>query len=82
MRAATHGGSGQPVRARAGHYPGQLLLREVCGCGLTAPSDSKQYADPVGAGEPAKQVARWMARASPVFAGKPASTVIAQPFRL
>ncbi|PBJ96153.1 hypothetical protein CMV24_05310 [Pseudomonas plecoglossicida] len=32
----------------------------------------------VGAGLPAKQAPRWMARASPVFAGKPAPTGIAQ----
>ncbi|RNF75505.1 hypothetical protein EFJ98_03885 [Pseudomonas putida] len=32
----------------------------------------------VGAGLPAKQTTRWMARAMPVFAGKPAPTVIAQ----
>ncbi|PNA99487.1 hypothetical protein C1X73_11425 [Pseudomonas sp. FW305-130] len=35
----------------------------------------------VGAGKPAKQAARWMARASPVFAGMPAPTVIAKAFR-
>ncbi|PXZ51280.1 hypothetical protein EZZ80_06325 [Pseudomonas putida] len=35
----------------------------------------------VGAGMPAKNIARWMARASPVFAGKPAPTGIAPAFR-
>ncbi|NWL44392.1 hypothetical protein DZA28_22510 [Pseudomonas alloputida] len=34
----------------------------------------------VGAGMPAKQAAQWMARASPVFAGMPAPTVIVQNF--
>ncbi|PTU50357.1 hypothetical protein DBB42_20550 [Pseudomonas plecoglossicida] len=33
-------------------------------------------ANPVGAGLPAKQATRRMARASPVFAGKPAPTKI------
>ncbi|AJG17283.1 hypothetical protein RK21_05775 [Pseudomonas plecoglossicida] len=32
------------------------------------------YADSVGAGLPAKNATRCMARASPVFAGKPAPT--------
>ncbi|MND46375.1 hypothetical protein D3C80_372490 [compost metagenome] len=31
-------------------------------------------AAPVGAGMPAKQATRWMAPASPVFAGEPAPT--------
>ncbi|AXQ50233.1 diguanylate cyclase [Stenotrophomonas rhizophila] len=36
---------------------------------------------PVGAGKPANQATRWMARASPVFAGEPAPTGIATIFR-
>ncbi|QNV68617.1 hypothetical protein F7661_24560 [Pseudomonas sp. CFA] len=36
----------------------------------------------VGAGEPAKNIARWMARASPVFAGKPAPTGMDCPKKL
>ncbi|TFF53555.1 hypothetical protein C5609_00920 [Pseudomonas putida] len=35
----------------------------------------------VGAGLPAKKTPRWMPRASPVFAGKPAPTAIAPTFR-
>ncbi|MGZ0899990.1 MULTISPECIES: hypothetical protein [Pseudomonas] len=31
---------------------------------------------------PAKQAAQWMARASPVFAGMPAPTVIVQHFKV
>ncbi|CAO3310772.1 MULTISPECIES: hypothetical protein [Pseudomonas] len=31
---------------------------------------------------PAKQAAQWMARASPVFAGMPAPTVIVQNFKV
>ena len=37
-------------------------------------ADLKPCAVPVGAGKPAKQATRWMARASPVFAGPPAPT--------
>ncbi|APO82088.1 hypothetical protein BL240_11775 [Pseudomonas putida] len=40
-------------------------------------SNLKAGAVPVGAGSPAKQAPRWMARASPVFAGEPAPTRIA-----
>jgi len=36
---------------------------------------------PVGAGSPAKQAPRWMAPATPVFAGKPAPTVTVQASR-
>ncbi|NWL44894.1 hypothetical protein DM819_03195 [Pseudomonas hunanensis] len=32
----------------------------------------------MGAGEPAKQASRWLARAAPVFAGTPAPTRVAQ----
>ncbi|SPO55918.1 protein of unknown function [Pseudomonas sp. JV551A1] len=37
----------------------------------------KRDAHSVGAGLPAKQAPRWMAPAAPVFAGKPAPTIIA-----
>ncbi|PEI06870.1 hypothetical protein CRM86_02920 [Pseudomonas putida] len=36
----------------------------------------------VGAGLPAKKTPRWMARASPVFAGKPAPTGWTAPQKL
>ncbi|RFP99193.1 hypothetical protein D0O09_23980 [Pseudomonas putida] len=37
----------------------------------------KEHTTPVGAALAAKQATRWMARASPVFVGKPAPTVFA-----
>ncbi|EKT4458248.1 hypothetical protein QEM35_004474 [Pseudomonas putida] len=37
--------------------------------------------NPVGADSPAKQATRWMAPASPVFAGEPAPTRDAQALR-
>ncbi|APO82310.1 hypothetical protein BL240_12965 [Pseudomonas putida] len=36
---------------------------------------------PVGAGSPAKQALRWMAPATPVFAGMPAPTLTVQASR-
>ncbi|UPK86002.1 hypothetical protein E5221_13960 [Pseudomonas sp. A2] len=41
---------------------------------LTERKSTRRYAVTVGAGVPAKQAPRWLARASPVFAGTPAPT--------
>ena len=51
------------------------------GIGGRCDVDRKGSVIGVGAGVPAKQAARRMARASPVFAGTPAPTVIAPTFR-
>ncbi|ORL49842.1 hypothetical protein B7H18_19515 [Pseudomonas putida] len=57
------------LRCYARQLPRQVLHKpEAC-------------AIPVGAGLPAKNPARWMAPAPPVFAGMPAPTVIALAFR-
>ncbi|RCL28123.1 hypothetical protein C6A77_08660 [Pseudomonas sp. AFG_SD02_1510_Pfu_092] len=39
------------------------------------------HTNPVGAGMPAKQAARWMAPAAPMFAGAPAPTELAPMFQ-
>ncbi len=54
----------------------------LCRCSRACPLPQVQRqlearAVPVGAGAPAKQTTRWMAPAVPVFAGKPAPTMIA-----
>ncbi|APO80674.1 hypothetical protein BL240_03855 [Pseudomonas putida] len=46
-----------------------------CLSGITVcPTLQKLARSPVGAGMPAKQATRWMAPATPVFAGAPAPT--------
>ncbi|MFK0091876.1 hypothetical protein [Pseudomonas sp. NPDC090592] len=80
------------VRVRIVPWPqapvaaGLLLRPEACvkaaGCqqlGMVAALDDGllvQYQDLLHLGEAAKQATRWMARALPVFAGKPAPTVV------
>ena len=65
------------VRGRARSHRGWCGLQCMCclsGISVCPPPFWKLARSPVGAGMPAKQATRWMAPATPVFAGAPAPT--------